>query len=1263
MRFYKDSTNGLFYIGDTILPAGKYTMNVYEPSTISIKSTDTSKVALSPIDVSDLSKENGDFYTSIIELLAANKDFFMSGSGGGGTPGPGDGDMLKSTYDINNSGRVDTSDALIVNAADSTIHVTEDQSDALDGANSPGAGNAFATMSDVPSTAAFFPIDATEIMTGTLRIQTPGAASRIILLDENGIERGFYYHNRSTGQLSIERKNALGVIESKLLFGSRAVSMAGPAGGDPEILNDNDLATKKYIDIHILDMTNPHAVTKAQVGLANVDNTSDIDKPVSDATQDAIDAMVLSAITGHDEGGGIGYYPEGMDRTDYGSIGFGALDLSEGDDKMIDKGAKGIHSFVMGYNTKSSGYAALVNGWDNEANANYSIVNGISNVTGGGGIIMNGVALNGGGQELVMILGSCNTIPPNNIYSLQVGNGTYSVYGGGSYDDLQPGDRAYQRDVPSDSFRVYKTGLVEAPSLDVSEIDAGGNKVLITKEYGDDRYLTGGTWGAITGTLSNQIDLQTELDNKVSSVTSGTNVVINNTDPQNPVISVIPTTSAGILSRVHFTGDEVTTGIGTFYKTNTEDKGIADSQQVSLDKDETKWYLQDFLGAPTVEFGTLAKGNYTGAMTVRINDNNGDQEFTIEAYLADIDGNVIDSGIAGEPIGDLGVTPIIVMDTGVLDIVRNNNSIIVVTGIMKEDVSYMVNLRIRYHISATKVGGTVGTIMNTTIYFGGTNIFYVDSVVAVTTNTVENKSVIPGAMTTDALNDLDSRLPANTVNWAGLWTAGSYKKNDMVRDEGWLSIANVDTSERPIPIHTDILEYVINDDGSTYQTVTETLNEIKVGNELEIIQGGWMHGARVWLFNDVSIEQTIVMGVYNSTGDFDELDRQVMENDLITSTGYYEFRFDTPVLMLPGMRVVCFVLVKATASQTDIFNDTWTYSGGGASALGGNWSNAIDNGYILLNETSVNNVVYPEVDNLPLGAYVAFTQGAAMKTYIIDSIGTDHGSGTIGYTVQMILNSGVMVANADTEVHAYTYATGAEVKYSRITDGTLPFSNVSGTIDDALNDNLYASDFYYEVADWSTDWEFLSIMSPSSLNPNRSVSNAVTKSLSNRMDLMEESLNQSPTTKNMKFTGFLNNDITVNTTPAVLEMTDVQSEEQIVHTTGSYEFKKCGDLLCLFDLNLKVDGTSERVWFWMEQQVKGSTDWDVIEGSTKYIEYTALTEGKNAFSVPLSIEKGDKVRIKASTEHGSASLESTHRYFGDTLVKVPAVSLSIFQVM
>lgn len=46
------------------------------------------------------------------------------------------------------------------------------------------------------------------------------------------------------------------------------------------------------INTHIKDTDNPHNVTKAQVGLDQVNNTSDADKPISTATQSALDSKV-----------------------------------------------------------------------------------------------------------------------------------------------------------------------------------------------------------------------------------------------------------------------------------------------------------------------------------------------------------------------------------------------------------------------------------------------------------------------------------------------------------------------------------------------------------------------------------------------------------------------------------------------------------------------------------------------------------------------------------------------------------------------------------------------------------------------------------------------------------------------------------------------------------------------------------------------------------------------------------------------------------
>ena len=50
----------------------------------------------------------------------------------------------------------------------------------------------------------------------------------------------------------------------------------------------NGVSNSSFND-HITNYANPHQVTKTQIGLGNVDNTSDLNKPISTATQSAID--------------------------------------------------------------------------------------------------------------------------------------------------------------------------------------------------------------------------------------------------------------------------------------------------------------------------------------------------------------------------------------------------------------------------------------------------------------------------------------------------------------------------------------------------------------------------------------------------------------------------------------------------------------------------------------------------------------------------------------------------------------------------------------------------------------------------------------------------------------------------------------------------------------------------------------------------------------------------------------------------------------
>ena len=99
----------------------------------------------------------------------------------------------------------------------------------------------------------------------------------------------------STTSTKVNVQEADGVVNTKPL--SDFMQLPDIAGKENQFNKQNSLATDgtsvKYptvdaVRTHTTDINNPHSVTKTQVGLSNVDNTSDVNKPNSTATQTAL---------------------------------------------------------------------------------------------------------------------------------------------------------------------------------------------------------------------------------------------------------------------------------------------------------------------------------------------------------------------------------------------------------------------------------------------------------------------------------------------------------------------------------------------------------------------------------------------------------------------------------------------------------------------------------------------------------------------------------------------------------------------------------------------------------------------------------------------------------------------------------------------------------------------------------------------------------------------------------------------------------------
>jgi len=217
----------------------------------------------------------------------------------------------------------------------------------------------------------------------------------------------------------------------------------------------------------------------------------------------------------------------------------------------------------------------------------------------------------------------------------------------------------------------------------------------------------------------------------------------------------IVATTAGVTTRLWLTADQTTITAGTFYRTNFTNKGVIASaiQSVTNNDNEKKYFTQDIIGDAYVAITTFPKGVYAGNLSVSTSPNSAQQRFTVEVYKCNNAGTPIASGISGAVTGSLGVTVITILDSGLLTLADESVTNVPVSNTIEFPFTINVGERVRYHISAEKVGAT-GANITESLYLGTSYNSYIDVPVPLNTSAVQNLSNVVGATTTDALNNL-----------------------------------------------------------------------------------------------------------------------------------------------------------------------------------------------------------------------------------------------------------------------------------------------------------------------------------------------------------------------------------------------------------------------------------------------------------------------------------------------------------------------------
>lgn len=130
-----------------------------------------------------------------------------------------------------------------------------------------------------------------------------GTAQTIDLPLESVVVSGSYDSDTKEVILVLENGSEIRFSVADLISGLQSeITAQNPL--DADLVNDSTSA-HKFVSAtektnwnnHIANTNNPHQVTKAQVGLSNVDNTSDLNKPISTATQTALDLKADKSTT------------------------------------------------------------------------------------------------------------------------------------------------------------------------------------------------------------------------------------------------------------------------------------------------------------------------------------------------------------------------------------------------------------------------------------------------------------------------------------------------------------------------------------------------------------------------------------------------------------------------------------------------------------------------------------------------------------------------------------------------------------------------------------------------------------------------------------------------------------------------------------------------------------------------------------------------------------------------------------------------------
>lgn len=357
---------------------------------------------------------------------------------------------------------------------------------------------------------------------------------------------------------------------------TEASSLSTFAEGDT--LKDIVGKTNKAIDslgYHIHNYDNPHQVTKSQIGLGNCDNTADLDKPISTATQTALNGKAPTdhAATATTYGGGT--------ASNYGHVKV-SDSYTSSDGAAADSVAASSKALSDAYSTLNSGkapedHASTANTYGVGTGTKYGHLKIADGYTSSAGAASDGMAASSKAvSDSYSALNTAKADKDHASTTTDFGISTSTKYGHAMLTDAYNPTTATDAD---DGVAVSQKGVKDAYQDLLGRIGAagGGDMMKTTYDPDEDGVIAPAQGG--TGTTSNTansvlVGNGTSAIKNIASASGALYATASNGEPQ---FGTLPVAQGGT-GKTSITSGKVLVGNGTSAPTETGiDTTVTDS--------------------------------------------------------------------------------------------------------------------------------------------------------------------------------------------------------------------------------------------------------------------------------------------------------------------------------------------------------------------------------------------------------------------------------------------------------------------------------------------------------------------------------------------------------------------------------------------------------------------------------------------------------------------------------------------------------------